>query len=244
MRTIRLLLEYDGTSYAGWQVQPGQDTVQGRLEAALETITGEPVRVVGSGRTDAGVHALGQVAHFKTHSGMSPEEFLRALNSLLPRDIAVREASEAAEGFHARFSAKRKLYRYVVLQGETRSAFGHRYGWEVGYALDVAAMRQGAKHLVGTHDFSAFRTSGGAATDPAKTLHRLEVEEQGRDIVVLAEADGFLRHMVRALVGTLVEVGRGRIGPDEVKAILEARDRSRAGPTAPPQGLFLLEVTY
>lgn len=244
MRTIRLVLEYDGTSYAGWQVQPGQDIVQGLLEAALETITGEPIRVVGSGRTDAGVHALAQVAHFETHSAMSPEEFLRALNSLLPRDIAVREASEAAEGFHARYSAKRKLYRYVLLQGETRSAFGHRYGWEVGYALDVDAMRQAAKYLLGTHDFSAFRASGGSATDPVRTLHRLEIDEQGADVIVLAEADGFLRHMVRALVGTLVEAGRGRIGPDEVKAILEARDRSRAGPTAPPQGLFLLEVTY
>lgn len=244
MRTIRLLLEYDGTSYAGWQVQPDQNTIQGRLEAALETITGEPIRVVGSGRTDAGVHAIGQVGHFTTHSAMASNEFLRALNAILPRDIAVREVAEAPEGFHARYQATRKCYRYVLLQGESRSAFGHRYGWEVGYLLDVTAMGQAAKSLVGTHDFSAFRASGGAPTDPVRTLHRLDIEEQDGDIIVLAEADGFLRHMVRNLVGTLVEVGSGRLRTDEVKAILEARDRSRAGPTAPPQGLFLIEVTY
>jgi tRNA pseudouridine38-40 synthase len=244
VRTIRLLIEYDGTGYAGWQVQPDQETIQGRLEAALERITGEPIRVVSSGRTDAGVHALGQVAHFTTHSAMSPEEFRRALNGVLPRDIAVREASDAPEGFHARYSARRKRYRYVIIQGETRSAFGHRYGWEVGYRLDVAAMRQAAKQLVGTHDFSAFRATGGSAADPVRTLHLLDVEEQGTEVVILAEAEGFLRHMVRILVGTLVEVGRGRLAPDEVQAILESRDRSLAGPTAPPQGLFLLEVTY
>lgn len=237
-------MEYDGTNYAGWQVQPGQDTIQGCLEVALRTITGEDVRVIGSGRTDAGVHALGQVAHFKTRSQMTVEEFRRALNGLLPRDIAVREVFEEAEDFHARHSAKRKLYRYVVFQGKVRSAFGHRYGWDVGYSLDVATMRRAASHLVGTHDFSAFRASSCAAKSPTRTVHRLEIFEQDRDIIFLAEADGFLQHMVRTIVGTLVDVGRGGLKPDVVKALLESRERSQAGPTAPPQGLFLLEVTY
>ncbi|MFQ6672923.1 MAG: tRNA pseudouridine synthase A, partial [Candidatus Tectimicrobiota bacterium] len=161
-----------------------------------------------------------------------------------PRDIAVREVSEAPDGFHARYSATRKLYCYVVLQGRPRSAFGHRYGWEVGHTLDVAAMRRGAHHLVGSHDFSAFRAASSQATNPVRTLHRMEIVDEGRDLIVLAEADGFLQHMVRTIVGTLVDVGRGHRQPEDVKAILESRDRSRAGPTAPPQGLFLVEVTY
>ena len=244
MRTIKVLLEYDGTNYAGWQVQPAQDTIQGRLEDALRTITGEEIRVEGSGRTDAGVHASGQVAHFKTSSEMTADEFRRALNGLLPQDIAIREVSEEGEGFHARYSVKRKLYRYVVLQGETRSAFGCRYGWAVDYALDVAAMRQAAQHLVGRCDFSAFMTTLSTAKSHVRTVFRLEIYERGQDLIFLSEADGFLRHMVRTIIGTLVDVGRGYRRPNDVKAILESRDRSQAGPTAPPQGLFLLEVTY
>lgn len=244
MRTIKLVLEYDGTNYAGWQVQPGQDTIQGRLEAALKTLTGEDLRVVASGRTDAGVHALGQVAHFRTESSMKADEFQKALNSLLPRDIAVKEAVEEAEDFHARYSAKRKLYRYVILQVESRSAFSHRYDWDIGYDLDVPTMVRGAQYLLGTHDFSAFRAASCTAKNPVKTIYRLEVHQRGDDIVFLIEADGFLKHMVRTIVGTLAEVGRGYIRPKTVKSILESRDRSQAGPTAPPQGLFLLEVTY
>jgi tRNA pseudouridine38-40 synthase len=244
MRTIKLLLEYDGTGYAGWQVQPKRDTIQGRLEAALETVTGEEVRVVGSGRTDAGVHAIGQVAHFKTESSLKAEEFRKALNSILPRDIAVREATEEAEGFHARFSAKRKLYRYAVLQVETRSAFSHRYSWDVGYAMDTLSMNRAARYMLGTHDFSAFRAASCTAKNPTKTIYRLEVHERGDDIVFLIEADGFLKHMARTIVGTLVEVGRGYLRSESVKEVLESRDWARAGPTAPPQGLFLLEVTY
>lgn len=244
MRTIKLLLEYDGTNYAGWQVQPEQDTIQGRLEAALERITGQKVRVVGSGRTDAGVHAIGQVAHFKTASSMTPEEFRKAFNAMLPLDIAVIEATEEVEGFHARHSAKRKLYKYVVLQVETRSAFSHRYALDIGHALDVPAMGRAARHLLGTHDFSAFRSASCTAKTPVKTIYRLEVHERGDDVIFLIEADGFLRHMVRTIVGTLVEVGRGYLQPEDVKKILERRDRSLAGPTAPPHGLFLLEVTY
>lgn len=244
MRTIKLLLEYDGTNYSGWQVQPEQDTIQGRLEKALKSITGEDVRVIGSGRTDAGVHAIGQVAHFKTSSSMKPAEFRRALNGMLPRDIAVREASEMPEDFHAQYSAKRKLYRYVILQVETRSAFGHRYAWDIGYAMDVKSMQKAAEHLLGTHDFSAFRATSCTAGNPVKTIHRLEIHQRGHDIVFLIEADGFLRHMVRTIVGTLAEVGRGYLLADDVRDILESRDRTKAGPTAPPHGLFLLEVTY
>lgn len=244
MRTIKLVLEYDGTNYAGWQVQPQQDTIQGRLEGALETVTGREVRVVGSGRTDAGVHAIGQVAHFCAESSMTVEEFQRALNGILPRDISIREVSEEGESFHARYSAKRKLYRYVILQADTRSAFSHRYAWDTGYALDVPAMGRAALHLLGTHDFSAFQAASCTAKNPAKTLYRLEVHKRGDDVIFLIEADGFLKHMARTIVGTLVEVGRGYFRPEDVKQILEGRDRSRAGPTAPPQGLFLLEVTY
>lgn len=244
MRTIRLLMEYEGTKYSGWQIQPDRDTIQGRLEKALKTITGEDIRPVASGRTDAGVHALGQVAHFKTESRLKPGELRRALNSLLPSDIAIREATEEADDFHAQRSAKRKLYKYVILQVETRSAFSHRYSWDVGYPLDVPTMKRAAEHLVGTHDFSAFRSSSCGASSPVKTLYRLEIIEHGDEIIVLLEADGFLQHMARTIVGTLVEVGRGYLRPRDVERILASRQRSQAGPTAPPQGLFLLEVTY
>lgn len=248
MRSILLTLAYEGTDYAGWQVQPGRRTVQGELEHALAAITGEPNRVIGSGRTDAGVHALGQAAAFQTSSTLAPEVFQRALNALLPRDIAVLQAAEVAPGFHPIRDAIKKRYRYVVRDGPVRDVFARRHSWHYRQRLDADAMGRAAAHLVGTHDFSSFETAGAPRPDSIRTISDISVRRSSssyRDQIILeVEADGFLYNMVRAIVGTLVEVGRGAQSPDWVAEVLAAADRGAAGPTAPPQGLFLVEVKY
>ncbi len=248
MRSILLTIAYDGTAYAGWQVQPGQRTIQAELEEALARITGESIRVVGSGRTDAGVHALGQVAGFRTAGSMTADVFQRALNAELPDDIAILGASEAVEDFHPIRDSVSKRYRYQIDGGTVRDVFSRRYAWHYRRGLDVGAMAAGAEHLVGRHDFSSFETSGAERPDSIRTISHLSVvrgsEDQANRITIEVEADGFLYNMVRAIVGTLVEVGRGAQSPDWVRQVLEAVDRSQAGPTAPPQGLFLLWVKY
>lgn len=243
-RTIRLLLEYDGTKFHGWQVQPRGPTIQGELEAALLRITGKPVRVSGSGRTDAGVHALGQVASFTSTARLDAAAFRRALNSLLPRAITVLEAQEAPRGFEARFAATGKLYRYRVLARSSPSPLERERSWHVPQPLDLAQMRAAASHLVGRHDFSAFRATGCAAANPVRTLRLCAIARDGDLLIFELEAEGFLRMMVRNIVGTLVETGRGRYSAGEVREILGGRDRARAGIAAPPQGLYLVHVGY
>jgi tRNA pseudouridine38-40 synthase len=248
MRTIKLTLAYDGTAYSGWQTQPGRLTVQGALEAVLAKITGSAVRVVGASRTDAGVHALGQVASFSIESRLSAEVFGRALNAELPHDVAVREAVEVHEGFHSIRDAVRKRYRYAICDGPVRDVFRLRYAWQLYERLDGEAMHAAAQALVGTHDFASFQTSGSPREDTVRTIHELVVQ-RGRagdpDLVTVeVEGNGFLYNMVRTIVGTLVEVGRG-VRPETWPAeVLAARDRRAAGRTAPPQGLFLLRVEY
>lgn len=248
VRTLRLTLAYDGTAYAGWQVQPDQRTLQGALEAALERITGETIRVVASGRTDAGVHALGQVVSFRTASELSAEVFQRALNAGLPHDMAVLAASDAPDDFHAIRDARRKRYRYVIHDGPQRDVFRRHYAWHVKWRLDSDAMQEAARTLVGTHDFRSFETDWPNRTTSVRTVFELDIrrgENEQRDLVACEiEADGFLYNMVRNIVGTLVEVGRGARPIEWPGEVLTAQDRRAAGPTAPPQGLFLLRVVY
>ena len=259
MRTIKLALAYDGTEYAGWQVQPGQATVQGTLEAAIKKVTGQQVRVTASGRTDAGVHALAQVAAFETDSKLSNHVLQRALNAELPRDVVVLQLNEAPPGFHPIRDAVRKRYRYVIHDGSVRDTFRLGQCWQYVHGrLDVDAMQRAANALLGTHDFSSFETSGAERASSVRTIFDLPVERGragGADLVtadlvtsdlvtVEVEADGFLYNMVRAIVGTLVEVGRGAQQESWVADALEATDRRVAGPTAPPEGLFLVRVEY
>ncbi|MBI4390142.1 MAG: tRNA pseudouridine(38-40) synthase TruA [Nitrospinae bacterium] len=245
MRKLKLVLEYDGSRYHGWQVQPNGVSIQEVLQKTVERITKQETCVIGSGRTDAGVHAEGQVAHFSTESNMTGRQFLKALNSLLPRDIVVSRVEEAAPDFDARRSAAGKKYRYTILNRDYPSAFAYSRSWYIPFSLDVEAMRQAARHLVGRHDFSAFRAGNCEARSPVREILSLDIRrEAGAFIVFEFEGNGFLKYMVRNIVGSLVEVGKGRMAPDRIREILESRDRTKAGPTAQPQGLCLVEVYY
>lgn len=244
MRNIKLTLAYDGTDFAGFQVQPQVRTVQGELSAALSKVLGEEVKVVGAGRTDAGVHARAQVVNFLTAARIPLERLPAALNSCLPRDVTVWQAEEVPAKFHARYSAKSKVYRYLMQVAPYPSPFLRRFSWHLPFPLDVAAMRAAAAELTGEHDFTSFCAAGGAAKSHVRTLKRLAVAEEGGLVAVEAAADGFLYKMVRNLVGTLVEVGRGALKPEDMGRILAARDRKAAGPTAPPQGLILWQIDY
>lgn len=245
MRNIRLLIEYEGTDFHGWQKQPDQRTVQGVIEEVLERLLGHKVRLIGASRTDSGVHALGQVANFKTTSKFPLPELKRALNALLPEDVVILEAEEAPLDFHARFWAKSKVYEYKIFQRGTRSPFVRRYYWHLPEELDLERMEKCCKLILGTHDFSSFRLSGSDSKNPIRDMLRAEVHRRTpQEVVFIFEATGFLRGMVRSLVGTLVDVGRGKLTLEQFKEILDARDRSKASPTAPPQGLYLVEVKY
>ncbi|MGH0029827.1 MAG: tRNA pseudouridine(38-40) synthase TruA [Myxococcota bacterium] len=247
MGTFRLRLEYDGSGFEGWQVQarPGCPTVQGALEEAFRQVTGERVRVVGSGRTDAGVHAEGQVASAVVDTPMAPERLQRALNGVLPAGVAVLELATAPEGFDARRDARSKLYRYDLWNAPVRSPLRAARSLHVERHLDLAALRRAAADLVGTHDFASFQAAGSGVTTTERTLLALDARgEAGGAIGLNVLGSGFLRHMVRNLVGTLLEVGAGRRDPAGMPALLAARDRSRAGPTAPARALTLVRVDY
>jgi tRNA pseudouridine38-40 synthase len=244
MRRIKLVLEYCGTRYHGWQVQPNALSVQECLEHPLTQMTNGPVRVHAAGRTDAGVHALGQVVHFDTTSAMPLPALQRGLNSLLPDDIAVLQVTEVPMDFHARYAARQKTYAYVVHNHPVRSAFAAPYTWYVPQPLDVPAMRTAAQVLVGRHDFSAFRAASCAARSPVRCVSRVAVKRRAARVFFVLCADGFLQHMVRNIVGTLVDIGRGKIPAEAMAAILQSRQRQLAGPTAPPQGLCLVRVHY
>jgi tRNA pseudouridine38-40 synthase len=244
---LRLTLEYDGTAYHGWQIQPGVATIQGVLEERLAVILRQPVAARGAARTDAGVHALGQVASVLVPGEVDTVRLHRSLNALLPGDIAVRRVERVSDDFHARHSARGRVYRYRILQGAAISPFDRGFAAHVRGPLDVEAMDRGAQRLLGRHDFSSFRAAGDVSESPVKEVRSSRVErEPGRDdlIVYTVEASSFLQHMVRALAGTLIEVGRGRWAPEAVTSILEARDRRAGGPTAPARGLFLVRVIY
>jgi tRNA pseudouridine38-40 synthase len=260
MRSLKITIAYDGTNYAGWQRQPGKPTIQEKLEKAIEKITGRHSSTMASGRTDAGVHALGQVVGFHTDSTLPPEVLLRALNANLPHDIAVLDISEAPEGFRPTHDAKRKRYRYIIHDGPIRDVFERHFAWHYSYGrLDAEAMQRAAAALSGRHDFRSFQSSGAERKTSIRTIFELSVRRGraqnlpspiGRGagganfIAIEVEADGFLYNMVRAIVGTLVQVGRGAQPENWPGEVLLAMDRRVAGPTAPPQGLCLLRVEY
>ncbi len=244
MPQYRLLLEYDGTDYHGWQFQPEVRTLQGVLETALGTALRHPVRIAAAGRTDAGVHAMGQVVAFRSEHLVEPRELRKSLNALTPPDIAVREITLVADGFDPRRDATARVYEYRLWNQAWRSAFWHRFTWHVPRALDLRAMRFAAAALAGEHDFSAFRASDCEAESAVRrVMHSGFTEAEGL-CVYRIEATAFLKHMVRSIVGTLVEVGTGQRPADAVAELLASRDRSRVGQTAPPQGLVLMAVRY
>lgn len=244
MPIIKLILEYDGTDFAGWQRQPDRPTVQEAVETAVEGVTRTKVSVVAAGRTDAGVHAVGQTASFRTDRVMPPRQWARALNAHLPDTIVVRAAAVMPDTFHARYSAKGKLYEYRLLNRQERPALDRHYCWHVHKPLNDEAMSLAAMALVGSHDFSSFETQPTDNDDPICHLQRLAVIRQGDHLRIEAYADRFLKQMVRSIVGTLVEVGLNKRPPESLTAVLHARNRSAAGKTAPPQGLFLNRVDY
>jgi tRNA pseudouridine38-40 synthase len=247
VRTLKLTLQYDGTDYVGWQRQIAGVSIQGLLEEALERFEGSPVTVHGAGRTDAGVHALGQVASVSLNAGIDTHTLARALNAILPAGVRVLGVDEMPADFHARFSAVGKVYEYRIVNAPIVSPFVHRYAWHVIPPLDLDAMREGAAMLVGAQDFAAFQGSGSDVLSTERTVRSIAWEDGGGydlPLIMRIEGDGFLRHMVRNIVGTLVEVGLGRWTADRVAEIRASLDRTQAGPTAPAHGLYLVRVLY
>jgi tRNA pseudouridine38-40 synthase len=243
-RTYRLVLAYDGTGFNGWQIQPQLPTVQGALLAAARALLGDEVRVIGASRTDAGVHALGQTASLVAGSALTAAAVQAALNGRLPREVRIVSATESATGFDARRAARGKRYLYLIDDGPVPAPLLRRYAWHVGGRLDVTAMRQALASLRGRHDFGAFCAAPGRAADPTCDVRAVHVRRRKAVVAVALSADRFLHHMVRNVVGSAVEVGRGAEPPGWLAEVLRSRDRTRAGPTAPPQGLTLLRVLY
>ena len=252
MRNIRLTLAYDGTDFHGWQRQPSAPTIQACLEDAIHTLTGASVQVYGSGRTDAGVHASHQVANFHTVFPIPCPNLVKALNDLLPPTVRVKAVDEAAADFHARYDVRRKTYRYSILQAKVGSPFLGRFVCHHPYPLDRTRMAQAARHFLGEHDFTSFAAADGQDLENdspkcmVRSISRSRLLWRPRTSILVYDVtgNGFLHHMVRNVVGTLMDVGRGRTAPTDVPAILAARDRSRAGPTAPAQGLCLVKGEY
>jgi tRNA pseudouridine38-40 synthase len=244
MPLIRLTLEYEGTAYAGWQLQPNGLSVQEVVESALAQVVGEKVRLISSGRTDAGVHARGMVAHFEVGRDLPMSAYREGVNRFLPPDIAVKDAQEAPPGFHARFSARGKWYRYLISTSPVRSPLVARYSWHVRGSLDLSAMQGAAAHFRGLHDFAAFRGAGCEARTTVREIFSVDVAREEELLAIDVRGGGFLRNMVRVMVGTLVEIGLGRRPPADVPLLLQEGSRPLAGRTAPPQGLCLMEVWY
>lgn len=245
MANFRLIIEYDGTAYQGWQRQKTAPTIQGEIEKALKMMTGKNISLIGSGRTDSGVHALGQTANFHCDTRLSPQAFQKGLNSLLNKDIVIQDCQYADEHFHARYDVKSKTYQYRILNRPIPAAVGRQYAWFIRKKLDSDAMRSAALHLEGTWDFKAFEGAGSPRSHTVRSVFRTDISEQNDGYLIFEiEADGFLKFMVRNIVGTLAETGNGKLTPEDFRQILLSKDRKRAGATAPAQGLFLMNVTY
>ena len=241
---IALGLEYDGSRFLGWQTQPGGGTVQDALESALSAVADMPVSVTCAGRTDRGVHALAQVVHFDTTAERPDSAWVRGVNALLPESVAVLWSRRVSADFHARYAARSRTYRYVLVNRPVRPVLAAHYAGWYHAPLDVAAMREAATQLIGEHDFSAFRAADCQAKGPVRTLHSIDIEQHGERIEFSLRANAWLQHMVRNIVGTLVYVGAGKQPPSWVKAILDSRDRARAAPTFASEGLYLAAVEY
>jgi tRNA pseudouridine38-40 synthase len=245
LTNFKLVIEYDGTAYCGWQRQPNGPSIQQTIENALQIMTRRKIGLIGSGRTDAGVHALGQVANFSCDTAITPAAFQKGLNGLLPPDIVIHECSPVAPAFHARYDARAKTYRYSIRNGPLPAAIGRQYEWWVRAPLDVDAMSRATRHLVGERDFKAFEGAGSPRSSTVRTVTLADVQKdaQGRISFEIA-ADGFLRHMVRNIAGTLLSVGNGALPPEDIPVIMASKDRARAAATAPAQGLCLIKVDY
>lgn len=245
MKTIKIVVEYDGTRYSGWQIQKNGSSIQEILTNAVHQVCMDVSKINGSGRTDAGVHALGQVASFDTNCSIPVSKLPDAVNSFLPKDIVVKEAKEVEKGFHARYSAKGKKYMYIVNNSSTRSAIDFYREYHFPYKVDYKKIKKAAELFEGTHDFRGFMASGSAVKDTIRTIHKIHIKkrEDGR-IIFNFSGDGFLYNMVRILVGTLLEIGTGKIKLEDVENIIKSKDRSLAGKTVPAQGLYLVEVYY
>ncbi len=245
MRTIKLTIAFDGTNYHGWQIQREQPTVQQVLRDAISMVLNSPIILHGSGRTDAGVHALGQVAHFTTESNLSLETLCKAVNSLIPKDIVVKKAEEVDAAFHARYSARSRTYWYLIWNAPQRCVFLQRYAWHVSTPLEINAMKQAATGLIGVHDFSSFQGADRENSHAVRAVHRVACKKVREHLVIFSiTANAFVKHMVRNIVGTLVDVGTGKLSADCFQSILLQKDRTAAGITAPPHGLFLRRVAY
>lgn len=244
MRNIKLAIQYDGTCYAGWQFQKNAKSIQEVIEGAIKKITGRPAVLIGSGRTDSGVHAVAQVANFKTRTKIPLKNLQMALNSALPDDIVISGIEEAGKRFNAQHDAKYKLYRYTIVNNDFINPMLRRYAAKCFYEIDINLMRKAAKMLVGRHDFNSFRTVDGEEKNAVRTIKYIKIEKHNDVIHIDIKANGFLYNMVRSIIGTLVEAGRGKFSLDRVKDILKKRDRRSSGPTMPAKGLCLTKVFY
>ncbi len=244
MRNIKLTIEYDGKDFNGWQRQPNKLNIQGEIEKAIQEITGEEVEVNASGRTDAGVHALGQVANFKTVSKIEIEKMAYAINSKLKKSIRIKKAEEVDLDFHSRYKCKEKTYRYIINNSEQGTAIYRGLEYQVPQRLNLEDMKKAINYFIGEHDFKGFKASGTSSKSSVRTIYKAEIKEVGERIIIELTGNGFLYNMVRIISGTIVEVGLGKIRPDEIPEIIKSKNRERAGKTLPPQGLYLVEVKY
>ena len=244
MKNILLTIEYDGKDFNGWQKQPNKLNIQGEIERAIEEITGEKVDLIASGRTDAGVHALAQMANFKTNSKLPVEKYPIALNTKLKKTIRIQKAEEVEENFHSRYHCKQKTYRYIINNSGQGSSIYRNLEYFIPNKLDVEKMQEAVKYFEGEHDFKAFKASGTSSKSSVRTIYKAKVEKQGERIIIELTGNGFLYNMVRIIAGTLVEVGLGKIKPEEISEIIEKKERANAGKTLPPQGLYLVKVEY
>ena len=244
MRNIKLIIEYDGKKFGGWQKQPTKLNIQGEIEQAIKEITGETVELNASGRTDSGVHSLGQVANFKTNSNLEIEKIPYAINSKLKKSIRIKKAEEVDEKFHARYNCKKKRYRYTINNSEQGSAIYRNLEYHVPKKLNISKMKNAIKYIEGEHNFSSFKSSGTSSKSSVRVIYKAEIIEDGEKIYIELTGNGFLYNMVRIIAGTLVEVGLGKIEPEEIKNIIEKKERILAGKTLPAHGLCLMEVQY
>ena len=244
MRNIKLIIEYDGKGFNGWQKQPDRLNIQGEIEKAIEEITGEKIDLIASGRTDAGVHSLGQTANFKTDSKIPIEKFAKAINSRLKKSIVIKSAEEVDEKFHSRYSVKSKTYRYIINNSENGTAIYRGLEYHISNKLDATKMNKAIKYFEGEHDFKAFKASGTSSKSSVRKILHGEVKREGERIIIEITGTGFLYNMVRIISGTLLEVGLGKIEPEEIIKIIESKDRNKAGKTLPAHGLYLLKVEY
>ena len=244
MKNIKLIIEYDGTNYYGWQKQPDGNTVQQKIEKAISEVTGETIDLIGCSRTDSGVHATGYVANFYTNSTIPGEKFYIVINQKLPKDIVVIKSEEVDKEFHARFSSKGKTYCYSILNQPIRSPLDSRYYHHIYKPLNIELMIEGSKYMIGEKDFKAFQNNGSEVNSTVRTIKDIKIEKDENYIKIYVTGDGFLYNMVRIISGTLVEVGIGKLQPEDIQNIIESKKRENAGKTLPPQGLYLVSVEY